>query len=145
MKIYLDNCCYNRPFDDQKMFKVYLETQAKLYIQEKIRDGTYELVWSYILDYENGRNPYEEKRSAIAPWKKLSLYCVSEETEEILLFAEELEKKGIKTYDALHIACAYAAKCDYYITTDKKLLHTPVEGIKIVDPIVFVKEAEGQE
>lgn len=36
--------------------KIYLETQAKLYVQAKIKDGSYDLVWSYILDYENGRN-----------------------------------------------------------------------------------------
>ena len=52
MKIYLDNCCYNRPFDDQTQMKIHLETQAKLYIQAKIKEGAYDLVWSYILDYE---------------------------------------------------------------------------------------------
>lgn len=29
--------------------------------------------------------------------------CISEETEDILSFAESLAEKGIKTYDALHI------------------------------------------
>jgi hypothetical protein len=53
LKLYLDNCCFNRPFDNQNQLKVYLETQAKLAIQEKIIAGEYELVWSYILDYEN--------------------------------------------------------------------------------------------
>lgn len=142
MKIYLDNCCYNRPFDDQSQIRIHLETQAKLYIQAKVREGTYDLVWSYILDYENGKNPYEEKRLAIAPWKKISSLCVTEETEDILLFAESLAEKGIKTYDALHISCAVAAHCKYYITTDKKLLNTPIPEIKIVNPIAFVNEME---
>ena len=30
MRVYLDNCCYNRPFDDQGQLKVLLETLAKL-------------------------------------------------------------------------------------------------------------------
>jgi hypothetical protein len=38
VKIYLDNCCYNRPFDDQDHMRVYLKTQAKLYIQELIKE-----------------------------------------------------------------------------------------------------------
>lgn len=143
MKIYLDNCCYNRPFDDQTQMKIHLETQAKLYIQAKIKEGAYDLVWSYILDYENGKNPYDEKRLAIAPWKKLASSCVSEETENILLFAESLAKKGIKTFDTLHIACAVDAHCEYYLTTDKKLLNTPIPEIRIVNPIVFVNEMEG--
>lgn len=143
LKIYLDNCCYNRPFDDQSQIKIHLEAQAKLYIQAKIREGAYDLVWSYILDYENGKNPYEEKRIAIAPWKEISSFCVAEETEDILLFAESLASKGIKTYDALHISCAIAAHCEYYLTTDKKLLNTSIPEIKIVNPIAFVNEMEG--
>ncbi|MGL4209325.1 MAG: hypothetical protein ACRCTY_08050 [Candidatus Adiutrix sp.] len=56
-KIYLDNCCYNRPFDDQSHIKIRLETEAKLYIQASVREGEYYLVWSYMLDYENSDNP----------------------------------------------------------------------------------------
>ena len=36
MKIYLDNCCFNRPFDDQKQLRIKLETEAKLDIQKRI-------------------------------------------------------------------------------------------------------------
>ena len=103
------------------------------------------LVWSYILDYENGRNPYEEKRRAIAPWKTIASECISEESEELLNFAEALNVKGIKTYDALHIACAVSANCEFYLTTDKKLLNTPTPEIKIVNPIIFVNEMERRE
>lgn len=143
MKIYLDNCCYNRPFDDQTQMKIYLEAQAKLYVQAKIKEGKLDLVWSYVLDYENSKNPYAEKRFAIAPWKGIASYCISEETENILEYAEMLSYKGIKVFDALHIACAVEAECDYYLTTDKKLLNTPVSEIRIVNPISFVEEVEG--
>lgn len=142
VRIYLDNCCYNRPFDDQTQMKIHLEAQAKLHIQAKIREGTYELVWSYILDYENGKNPFEEKRLAIIPWKSIASFFVSGESEEMLHFAESLTRKGIKAYDALHIACAVDAKCDYYLTTDKKLLNTPIPEIIIANPIAFVNEME---
>lgn len=37
MKVYLDNCCYNRPYDDQTQIRISLETQAKLYIQDLIK------------------------------------------------------------------------------------------------------------
>ena len=47
MLIYLDNCCFNRPYDDQEHVNVFLETQAKLYIQESILAGRFKLVWSY--------------------------------------------------------------------------------------------------
>ncbi|MDD5319252.1 MAG: hypothetical protein PHD43_01305 [Methylococcales bacterium] len=58
MLIYLDNCCFNRPYDDQSHANIFLETQAKLGIQENSLSGKYQLVWSYILQYENDQNPY---------------------------------------------------------------------------------------
>ena len=42
MRVYLDNCCYNRPFDDQSQLKVRLETEAKLFVQQLMRTGTVE-------------------------------------------------------------------------------------------------------
>lgn len=42
MRVYLDNCCYNRPFDEQSQLKVLLESLAKLDIQRQMRDGTIE-------------------------------------------------------------------------------------------------------
>ena len=53
MRIYLDNCCFNRPYDDQSQFKIRIESEAKLAIQEKVKNGLIELVWSFLLDYEN--------------------------------------------------------------------------------------------
>ncbi len=37
MKIYMDNCCYNRPYDDQSQIRIHLETDAKLYIQDMVK------------------------------------------------------------------------------------------------------------
>lgn len=73
-------------------------------------------------------------------WRDIADENVSEENEAILQYAENLTSYGIKTYDALHIACAIYAKCDYYITTDTKLLKTKLKEIKIVNPIDFIME-----
>ena len=66
MKIYLDNCCFNRPFDDQSSLIVHFETEAKLYVQELILKGKLLLCWSFVLDYENAANPFEEVRNIIS-------------------------------------------------------------------------------
>ena len=142
-KIYLDNCCYNRPYDDQSQLKIQLETQAKLKIQHDIKQGKYKLVWSYIMEYENSNNPFDEKKRAIAPWRDIAQENVVE-SEKILLLSEQLVDRGIKTYDALHVACAVEAGCDYFLTTDKKLLNTQIDEIKVVNPIQFVIEKEEQ-
>lgn len=59
MRIYLDNCCFNRPFDDQSQIRIMLEAEAKLKVQDDILEKKFELVWSYILEAENMANPFE--------------------------------------------------------------------------------------
>jgi len=140
-KIYLDNCSYNRPFDDQLQMKIRLETEAKLYIQSNIRQKKYSLVWSYMLDYENNESPYEEKRNAIAPWKDIAEdYCPS--SDAVPALGCEIMKHGIKSKDALHIACAVLSGCGYFITTDRKLTNKTIVNIKIINPIDFIREME---
>jgi len=140
-KIYLDNCSYNRPFDNQKQMKVRLETEAKLFIQASVREGKYSLCWSFMLDYENGKNPYEEKRSMIAPWKEIAEdYCPP--LEVVLSRGQEIMKRGIKNNDALHISCAIERQCEYFITTDDKLTNKTIPNIRIINPIDFVREME---
>ena len=140
-KIYLDNCSYNRPFDNQSQIKVRLETEAKLFIQNGIREGEYSLCWSYMLDYENGKNPYTEKRNAIAPWKNIATdYCPSSDT--VLMRGRELMKFGIKQNDALHISCAIERGCEYFITTDDILTKKNNDSIEIINPIDFMREME---
>jgi len=44
MLLYLDNCCFNRPFDDQAQLRISLETQAKLFVQQEILNGKFKVV-----------------------------------------------------------------------------------------------------
>ena len=36
MRVYLDNCCFNRPYDDQAQLRISLESQAKQGIMDSI-------------------------------------------------------------------------------------------------------------
>jgi predicted nucleic acid-binding protein len=141
MKIYLDNCCFNRPFDDQSQIRIRLESEAKLKIQEEIRSGKFQLVWSYILDYENNQNPYQERKVRIKKWKEYAISDI-EETSELIETASLLNQKGIQKIDSLHIACAILSKCEYFLTTDDKILRRAkqIDDINIDDPIGFIKE-----
>jgi hypothetical protein len=139
--IYLDNCSYNRPFDNQAQVKVKLETEAKLYIQAGVRAGHYALCWSYMLDFENNANPYDERQTAIAQWRRIALeYCAP--SDSVLERGREIMRLGVHTSDALHISCAAEKRCDYFITTDKKLLNKVVPSIIITNPIDFIRETE---
>ena len=141
MKIYLDNCCFNRPFDDQKQLRIKLETEAKLYVQEKILQGQFELIWSYILDFENSKNPFPERREQITKWRAHSKADI-EENEKTIKIATRINQHGIRKMDALHIACAITAEAKYFLTTDDGILKKAiqVQDIIVTDPIGFIKE-----
>ncbi len=137
-KIYLDNCCYNRPYDDQSQLRVELETKAKLYIQKLIVDKNIYLITSVILEYENNDNPHKVRQQAINDFFKYSSGYVGENTE-VVSIAATIKKSGIATKDSAHLACAIYAECDYFITTDDKLLKYKDSRIKIIDPVNFTR------
>jgi len=141
MRIYLDNCCFNRPYDDQSQLRIQLETEAKLRIQENIRSNLYTLIWSYILDYENNKNLFRERKEQIEQWRKYSKIDIQEDVE-LLNIASKIRLQGIQKMDSLHIACAIKAKAEYFLTTDDGILKKsmPVKNVRIVDPIDFIKE-----
>ena len=142
MRIYLDNCCYNRPYDDQSQIRISLEAQAKIYIQEMIEDGKLELVSSYMLLYENSRNRFEAKRKAIEQFIKdnTTIYIDESYSKEVEKLAKEVQRTGIKSADAIHTACAILAKCEFMLTTDDRLLKYKSGGISIIDPIEFIRK-----
>ena len=146
MRIYLDNCCYNRPYDDQSQIRIYLETQAKLHIQELIKLRRVELVTSYILEYENEKNRFMQKKRTIENFMNdnESYYVGNERDEMIAKMAEPIMRTGVKEKDAFHVACAIYAKCDYFITTDDRLLKFYTEQISLVTPGEFIRRMEAE-
>jgi predicted nucleic acid-binding protein len=141
MRVYLDNCCFNRPFDDQAQLRVRLESEAKLEIQRCIRASAIELAWSYVLDYENRANPFEERRYLIGGWRVLATVDV-QETDAVLQEAHKVADCGLRPSDALHVACAEAAQCDYFLTTDDAVIKKMrgFTGVVVMDPTQFVIE-----
>ena len=139
MLIYLDNCCFNRPFDDQQQLRISLETQAKLFVQSEILSGRFALIWSYILEHENNKNPFEIRRDNIMSWKSVAVRYIAE-SEEVLSFGDMLVKRNVRLYDALHVACAYVGGCDYFLTVDKGLLNKKIDEIYVYNPIDFIRE-----
>ena len=143
MRIYMDLCCFNRPFDDQNAPQIYIETEAKLIIQNMIIQGEIELVWSYMLDYENSANPDDAVKETIDRWKKVSV-AMTEQTDGILSIANRLKKIGIGTKDAVHVACAAFLKADCFVTVDKGIIERRdrIAEIAILNPIEFVQKLE---
>jgi hypothetical protein len=110
-------------------------------IQEAVRSGAYSLVWSYILDYENSKNPFEERREQIAKWRTYAAADI-EESPEVLDLARGFREHGIKKIDALHLACSVHAGAEFLLTTDDEILKRAalIPGIRVTDPIGFIKD-----
>ncbi|MBD5527086.1 MAG: hypothetical protein HDR02_01560 [Lachnospiraceae bacterium] len=144
MRIYLDMCCYNRPYDDQSQLKISMETQAKLHIQTLIKEGKLQLITSYMLRYECGNNPFEMRRNAISDFIDTNTYAyIGMERQTVIEEkAAEIMKTGVKFKDACHVASAIYAECEYFISTDTRLLKYKSKEIKMVTPIEFVLETE---
>ncbi len=71
MRLYLDTSVLNRPFDDQKQPRVWLETLAFSLALSLVETGGAELLSSPIHTLENSRNPFQFADSG---W---SAVCVS--------------------------------------------------------------------
>jgi predicted nucleic acid-binding protein len=140
MKIYLDNCCYNRPFDDLTQTSVNDEAIAKRFIQSLIKFGIIELVDSYMLYSEVIDNPYEYKKNPILDFVKANAkeYIGDEYREQLKPLTAEIMATGVKLQDAVHLACAIVANCDYFLTTDKRLSKYKTDKLKICNPVEFV-------
>ena len=140
MRVYLDNCMFNRPFDDQSHIRIRLESEAKLHIQNKIKNKELELIWSYILEFENFHNPHDERRNAIIRWKEIAMLNITE-TPTILQNAKKVAEFGVKAKDALHVASAIEGNADYFLTTDDKLLSSLKRSkmIEALNPTDYIK------
>jgi len=143
-RIYFDMNIYNRPFDDQSQVRIRLETIAIFSILQKIKNKELTLLWSFMIDYENSLNPYEDVRQEIEMAASLAVESVTPD-ESVLTAAKEFESKGIKPRDSIHLACALKGKAEYFLTCDDKLIRRATTldiNIKIINPLRFIEDME---
>ena len=142
--VYIDNCAFNRPYDDQRQIRIFLESQAKLYIQRLIVDKKLLFACSYMSLYENNDNPHEERQLSIADFFGLASRFVNyDKAGEVEAKAAKIMECRIKNKDAIHIASAIIAGSDYFITTDDDLAKKYAGGeITVCGPIDFINILE---
>lgn len=144
MIIYLDLCCFNRPYDDQSFLSIYIETQAKLGIQDLIEEeNSIYLIWSFIMDYENASNPDSFVSREISYWRNKASIIVNK-NEEIIKQAENFFAVGLGKKDSLHIASAIDAGAGFFITVDKGIINKKdrVTALRICSPVDFISIIE---
>lgn len=142
MRLYLDCCCYNRPFDGSTQARLQQEADAV----KKILNGWHCILGSDFLDMEI---------SMISDIKKLSkvrkLYEPDEHidiSQSILDRAKELQAiSTLHDMDSSHIAAAEAGHADAFLTVDDRLIRSckGLDTIRIVNPVEFLKEVENND
>jgi predicted nucleic acid-binding protein len=120
MRIYLDACCLNRPFDDLSQARIRLENEAVLTILERIAAGAWTMIATEVLLDELDATPDPQRRAWVRHRAdQCSTYL--ETTVADLQRATELEPLGIEGRDALHLACAEREAAGIFLTTDDVL------------------------
>lgn len=96
---------------------------------------------------DNSQNPYPEKRISIEKYLKnnSSIHIGRSLFDSYVKpLSGCIMAAGIKPKDSYHVASAIVAKCDYFLTTDKRLLKYKSDKIQIMNPIDFIREMEGE-
>ena len=105
MKIYVDNCVLNRPFDDQTFERIYFETQAFLLLLKRIDENKIRIINSFAIEYEISKIRDIERELKIREFLNpaIEFFDLNSSIEQR---AVELEKLGFRGIDALHISVA---------------------------------------
>jgi predicted nucleic acid-binding protein len=144
MRVYLDACILNRPFDDQSQERIRIETEAVVLVLSHLERRDWIWLGSQALDIEIEKTPDPEQRSRL---KRITGY-ISQSVKmgpDELVRARELEKAGFIGFDAIHLACAESGKADIFLTTDDRLLkqakrHAKELQVKVQNPLDWINE-----
>ena len=145
MRVYLDCCSLQRPFDDRSQPRIAVEAEAVLVILALCESHHLRLISSEALLFEIGRIPDQTRRYDALAILKMAKEDI-ELTTGIETLARRLRASGLKPLDALHLAFASAAKADYFCTCDDVFLRKAktLEGLNttVVSPTELVMEID---
>jgi len=119
--VYLDICCFKRPFDDATQERVRREAEAVAATLDAAASGTIRLVRSPAHDFENARNPREDRRVATRLWLEAVTLSVPASRSAVER-AGALTGLGFSAIDALHLAFAEQSDARWFVTTDDRLM-----------------------
>lgn len=148
MRVYLDVCCLNRPFDDQTQDRIRLEAEAILLILRHFELREWSWVSSETVELEISQIPDDERRMRIRLLIADAVESQAVGTNE-LDRSRELQILGFHAIDALHLACAESINADVFLTTDDRLLRVATRNtdnlkLPVTNPLVWLAEVTRQ-
>jgi hypothetical protein len=144
MKYYFDNCCYNRPYDDQTQEKIHLESESILAIIKKCKLLNYGILGSSALDLEICQIPDIYKRQKVSFFYERTITGKIIYNQAIQKRVKELqEMSAVRMLDRFHLAFAENAQIDILLTTDlrfEKACSKMNLNVKVLNPINYFME-----
>jgi len=144
MKIYLDNCCYNRPFDDQTQIKIHLEGESILAIINKCKHNNDEIIGSPALEFEIEKITNIDKREKVNYLYDKTITTKIDYNADVFKRVQELSKQtNIRTLDKYHLAFAEYSDADILLTTDNKFEKASLKldlKVKVINPLKYLLE-----
>jgi len=138
----MDNCCLNRPFDDQSNLRIHLEAEAIKTIIVLVEQQKWDLVSSKILKFEISKIADESRKKELMLMESLAGEVVQINTQ-IGVRANEFERLGIQSFDALHLACS-ENNADILLTVDDRLIKKALTinnlNISVRNPLIWLSE-----
>ena len=148
VKLYLDACCLNRPFDDQSQERVRLEAEAVKTILLRVGKDEWSWTGSEVLMFEIAQ--------ISDPDLQLDVALMTRDVEETIVAgdaeagrAKELRSLGFKDADAMHLAVAEKGQVDVFLTVDDAVLrlaerNASVMKVKVRNPLAWLAEVIGK-
>ena len=144
MKLYFDNCCYNRPYDDQTQEKIHFEGEAILAIINKCNQNNDEIIGSSVVDLEIDQITDIEKKEKVKSFYDNTITWKIDYTENIFKRVQELSRQtNIRTLDRFHLSFAEYSDADVLLTTDTKFEKACSKmnlKIKVINPLKYLME-----
>jgi predicted nucleic acid-binding protein len=138
-RLYLDICTLCRPFDDQSLMRVRLETYAYYLILQALLDNRYTMIVSPVhFEEVDAISDPEERREILAVLETLGKMAIANVTITRAR-AEDLRSRKFGVADAAHLAFAEAA-ADFLISCDDRLVKKCKReriSIKVLNPVEF--------
>jgi predicted nucleic acid-binding protein len=146
VRIYLNTSALNRPFDDLGAERVRREAEAVLGVIQAIEHGRVVMIASEYLEFEVGQDPDLERVEKVRTCLDLADEFVST-SASIIDRARDLERRGLRGLDALHLASAEAARSDLLVTTDDRFLKRGrhAGSVRVVSPSTALAEIERED
>lgn len=141
-KIYCDTNIFFRPFDNQTLPRIFIETNAVLVIFRAIEKKMLELTASDVLFFEIARSRKKLPQEVNQLFQLVTTHVLN--TKQLVEQAKAFQNKfKLLAADALHLASAKKAEADYFITCDDFILnkYTSFKSefpLPVCNPVDFV-------